>query len=555
MLRKGMILALIGGLGAFGLMACGDDSTPSGNCGDGIVNGDEQCDLTDLNSMTCADVVAGSTGILGCGADCTFDTTRCALCGDGAKTTGEQCDCGSDPNNLPDGCIGVNGDDPTTANCDTTCHKVAFCGDAQPDTGEECDCGTDPNNLPIGCDDVNGGANANCDDTCHNFSQCSVDAVWGECDPMAVNDCCADDWDVQMECTSLQGGSSYCLRPCSTDDECFWSNSCASQQGVCWPEICGSTNNLPNDNVGPMGQCQITGGGAGVCITFESWRTDTNQDPDPNARPAGVCVGEADPTTGKHQGETCTVWTDSLSVDRSETDMCLLGDCLPANQGDTTGTCVQFCSWEAAYDEAFNNGPAPTFLACPSGTTCLGIQTINPDTGLTGGDFGRCFQPESADPNGATPCDLVTGKLVSDPSQTCATDQDFTNGVCALLLVDSQTQEVTNGSLIGACMDGPTSGNVLNVWQDCDPNSTTDICPPQTNCMKADAFASTPALHEKCVPYCDVENTDCVAHIAANGGPSTFSATPVCTSESNAYPPNGPLDAYPSRVGLCVVPD
>jgi len=52
--------------------------TPTGFCGDGVVNVDgEQCDGTDLDGMTCTQLGMG-VGDLACYvASCTFDTTMC----------------------------------------------------------------------------------------------------------------------------------------------------------------------------------------------------------------------------------------------------------------------------------------------------------------------------------------------------------------------------------------------------------------------------------------------------------------------------------------------
>jgi hypothetical protein len=48
-------------------------------CGDGVVDGDEQCDGADLAGETCTTLTAGFAqgGTLACKADCTFDTTDC----------------------------------------------------------------------------------------------------------------------------------------------------------------------------------------------------------------------------------------------------------------------------------------------------------------------------------------------------------------------------------------------------------------------------------------------------------------------------------------------
>ncbi len=71
-----------------------DTSAPP-KCGDGVVNGSEQCDGTLFNGKTCK-TLGYASGTLKCTAKCLFDTTGCvapAKCGDGLiNATNEQCD-------------------------------------------------------------------------------------------------------------------------------------------------------------------------------------------------------------------------------------------------------------------------------------------------------------------------------------------------------------------------------------------------------------------------------------------------------------------------------
>lgn len=66
-------------------------------CGDGIVNGDEECDGSDLGAYsTCQEDTTDGVftgGQLQCAADCTYDTSSCVtLCGNGVLDPGEDCD-------------------------------------------------------------------------------------------------------------------------------------------------------------------------------------------------------------------------------------------------------------------------------------------------------------------------------------------------------------------------------------------------------------------------------------------------------------------------------
>lgn len=65
-------------------------------CGDGVRQGNEACDGTDLGGATCLSVGDFIGGTLGCSASCALDTSGCeALCGNGVLDPGELCDDGN----------------------------------------------------------------------------------------------------------------------------------------------------------------------------------------------------------------------------------------------------------------------------------------------------------------------------------------------------------------------------------------------------------------------------------------------------------------------------
>lgn len=112
-------------------------------CGDGVVNGDDQCDSgTQIVGDDCLD-------------DCTF-----AFCGDGELRAGEACD---DGNNVGgDGCeadcslstcgdgvvdVGEDCDEPNPSVCTPNC-TFAVCGDGFLSPTEECDAGAENGRVP-----------------------------------------------------------------------------------------------------------------------------------------------------------------------------------------------------------------------------------------------------------------------------------------------------------------------------------------------------------------------------------------------------------------------
>src|SRR5690606_11390735 len=58
------------------------------------IEGGEACEPGNLGGLTCADVIAGSSGVLGCNANCSFDVSGCSSCGNGVVEPGEVCDKG-----------------------------------------------------------------------------------------------------------------------------------------------------------------------------------------------------------------------------------------------------------------------------------------------------------------------------------------------------------------------------------------------------------------------------------------------------------------------------
>ncbi len=92
-------------------------------CGDGIVEGNEQCDQTNLNSKSCADFEGFAGGTLKC-QSCAFDTSGCLGCVTNA-------DCA----NRTDGKTACTAHVCTTPSTPV----VPVCGNNDLETGEDCD--------------------------------------------------------------------------------------------------------------------------------------------------------------------------------------------------------------------------------------------------------------------------------------------------------------------------------------------------------------------------------------------------------------------------------
>lgn len=536
-------------------------------CGDGVVEGSEECDLTELGGATCGDVLPGRTGTLACSDECTFDTAGCS-CGDSVEQLGEECDCGSDAQNLPSGCTAVNGG--ANANCDASCLSIDLCGDGVRTGAEECDCGdsamvTAP---AAGCAVYNGDLNATCDSGCGEIVQCEYD-LYDECFPLVgeppAHGCCEDDYGVQLECkiSLFSGMDNMCARDCTTADDCPWNNFCWGSLNatfdMCHHSMCG-----PGDAVDAQFHdvCQAPGANAGLCIPFGRY-VDTHDF-------YGFCleqgqISHGDPCpTGNADPPIYLLGTDRNIAGGAAASLCDTGLCL-ANTGATAGICAQFCDWEADYDAIFY-GATPGPLACPGSSNCwaettisLNDMTANPDYGYRGADLAYC-RPTLADDStyGLTACSLVTSQLLTNTGLTCADTN--TDGRCKYITYGmdydgdgvDDASEPTLGSLIGVC-DDSVPATVATVWDPCD--LANDVCPPGSNCMEEDLFgAATGAT--RCIPYCDTSYHDGVTATCADlGTPATTAdGTPTCTSVSYTFGAGGAADTSKSRLGYCALP-
>lgn len=114
-------------------------------CGDDVAHYGEACDGSDLGGMDCLSVEGGFFGgVLGCAADCTFDTTGCApqACGNGSIDDGEACDGDALGGTTCDDLVGLTGAGLACApDCtfDVTACEAVVCGDGVVAGDEACE--------------------------------------------------------------------------------------------------------------------------------------------------------------------------------------------------------------------------------------------------------------------------------------------------------------------------------------------------------------------------------------------------------------------------------
>lgn len=117
----------------------GSESTGATVCGNGIVEGDEECDGLDLVGEDCT-TRGFASGILRC-SECSLDASECTNCGNGVLDADEPCD-GERSNGQTCATEGFfAGDLACTPTCELDTSRCHECGDAVIDDDEICEAG------------------------------------------------------------------------------------------------------------------------------------------------------------------------------------------------------------------------------------------------------------------------------------------------------------------------------------------------------------------------------------------------------------------------------
>jgi len=138
---------------------------PTPTCGDGIINGSEQCDNNGQNGQVCTPPYGGSCSY--CSNTCQTVTVQGPYCGDGIINGSEQCD-----NNGQNGQVCTPPYGGSCSYCSNTCQTVTvqgpYCGDGIINGSEQCD-----NNGQNGqvCTPPYDGSCSYCSNTCQTLTR------------------------------------------------------------------------------------------------------------------------------------------------------------------------------------------------------------------------------------------------------------------------------------------------------------------------------------------------------------------------------------------------
>ena len=414
-------------------------------CGDGVVDSTEECEPGFFSGRVCSDFESCTGGTLSCDESyCLLDFSGCeclGYCGDGVLGQDEECDDGNK----------TDGD-----GCDANCKWENECGNGVVEGGEECDCGTDPDQLPQGCEGVNGDLFGSCAITCEERAPCST-PPFEVCDTTEENDCCPDFYGNEYSCIEGELASPLCLAECEDTSDCYYGMYCkeGTAGGFCYFALCGPTGD-PLVGSEFHAPCTIPGGGEGYCVPH-GFAEDG----------VGVCVESGE----SGHGETCDYVSDSqINVSYQPRTMtwnrCDSGICLEEAGNVGGGKCSQLCNWEDSFE---GNDTCPTGHTCLPFST-MDSDPNDPDAGLRKAEIGKCITRDIDSSTGIITCDLVTGEALPDRSDTCAQyNTDPTdNYVCEPVIFQDG---IGFGTPVGHCVNLGEEPNVA-VWDECTYSDT-----------------------------------------------------------------------------------
>jgi len=220
----------------FFLYSCDTKTKSVGNCGDGFLDPEEECDQTEFTIVRCQELgYYEQNGDLTCNGDCTINLSVCASnCGDGIIQTlfNERCE-GTDLGGETCQTLQMGtGTLVCTEACrfDTSgCEILTYCGDGviQRQEGEKCEGmnldGASCQNLGLGAGTLA------CTSLCaYDTTGCEVQAYCGDGELQTIlgEDCDQDQLgDQTCETMGYDGGALACLEDCHYDTSlCFTAN-------------------------------------------------------------------------------------------------------------------------------------------------------------------------------------------------------------------------------------------------------------------------------------------------------------------------------------------
>lgn len=387
-----------------------------GECGNGIMEGEELCDGDDFGEKNCSDFTIYEHGELICTEDCRLDLSQCHTCGNGKIEGSEECE-GDNFAGASCESLGASGG---TLSCSSECmldlsECEGVCGNGIKEEDEECD-RTDMGGAD--CVELGfSGGELSCLSNCaFDTSGCEVPAGCGNGIIEPGEEC--DDGNTQ----SGDG--------CSADCRIEPGYECIGEPSVCVSMNCG--DGIIDDNEECDDGNNLTGDGCSDdCRTEPGWTCSGEPSNCTTICGDGIVVGDEECDDGNLQGgDGCSAscQTEPYFNCSGQPSECF---CTVFVDGNVEQSNPNGSKWSAAYitvqegiDQAREITLSPTVNSCEvwvTGSTYNIFQTSYNDTvslssniALYGGFAGDETSREQRD--WATNVTVLDGKSVSNPS-------------------------------------------------------------------------------------------------------------------------------------------
>ena len=240
-------------------------------CGNGIVDPGEQCDGAGLNGGTC-ETEGFAKGTLACGPDCQYDTSNCVPstvpgCGDGVREGHESCD-GTDLGGATCATLGLAGGTlGCTAGCGFDVSQCSGAGCASGDTGCRTRCSVDAD-----CPSTRRCYLGHCEPKLIDHRACIAhdDCLSDCCCGVYTYTSCGQLWGICRQFADCGGLGEQCPgAPCGEDSQCYSTQfciggACASKQEN-GSQCIYKSGCLSNCCCGTSGRCSDAAACAGSC--------------------------------------------------------------------------------------------------------------------------------------------------------------------------------------------------------------------------------------------------------------------------------------------------
>lgn len=458
---RGACALVVGGLVAVSCTV--DFSKPVDSvCGDGVVEGAEQCDGEQLAGLTCQ-LVGFEEGTLSCSSDCRLSLGECiGGCGNGAVEGAEECDNGDD-----------NSDTQPDA-CRLSC-RLPVCGDGVVDTGEYCD----RPDTALGCDSLALGAGElGCDTAClWDTADCELGGACGNAVREAPEQCDGTDLGfATCENLNLGVGSLSCSQDCLLDTAgCTLNSECGDGVIVIGIELCDGSE-LGGQTCLGLGLGEGTLGCSADCQDYDTAgcrRADG--EPCTMASQCGSLWCGTEANLGWPQGH-CLRGCDQVSC--PGTSVCV--EVAEVGEPVCLRSCASSGDCRPGY-ACFDRGATGETLCWPHCETALDCQ----ETGFCNRWINRCGITPAGEMNGIV-CtdgsDCASGQcdLGWTPVTYCTSLCNVTTGICPNDDICSDLASGTQGDL-GHCLDACVNNNDCSAAQlTCiaNPWGAGEICHP-----------------------------------------------------------------------------